>query len=315
MAINAQSLMDFLGSKGGQTIASAAGSGLSAYGQSQNAQANRQQQGAQNAATLAQQDFNNRNNVGVTRASGVLNADPLGADQQYAQTNALRAAILPQLRNANWTSGDPAVAAAQGSYRGIKVLPDGGLDPMMVNQMYGPQSTMSAITQHHQELNNLDPNAPTAQGLDSMYGDQQAAPYIAQMKDWAAKAQTSDANERAAYEAKINALTQHMLGEEQKSGKPGFWHKFAKIAGTIGGVAAMFIPGLQPVGMALIGAGTGAATAWGSGSSPLAGAVMGGAGGFAAGKAGAPSGSSFPTNAATPPFVPYQPLNRPGLAN
>lgn len=276
MALDLSSVLNFLGSKAGQTTAGLAGSGLSAYGQYQQNKSNQQNSNAQFLASLAQGDYNAQNQLNLNRAAAAASADPLGADQAFAQKNALRAAILPGLRNPKSAPGDAQVAAAMGNRTGIQAVPEGGFDPMMVNSMFGPQATASSIAQRHNEINNIDPNAPTgASTLSSLYGSQ-ADPAVAQVQQWASAAQNADAQTKAAYEAKINTLAQKMLAQEQDTG--GFWHKFAKIAGIVGGVAATALTGgaASPLLGVALGAGSGALGAWGSGSSPLAGAIMGG---------------------------------------
>lgn len=270
----ANNITNWFGSPGGQGITNAVGAGLSAFGAFQSDGANRKQNASQFAAQQAQQDYWQRQNQNNQRASGVLAADPLGADQRYAQKNALMSAILPNLRNFKSQPGDPDVAAAMGGNRGgvMNALPTGGLGPETTN-LFGPQATMASITQRHQELSNLDPNAPTSD-LGSLYGAEAAAPYVQQMQQWAQAAQTGDAQTRQAYEQRINALIQE---QAQKDKPGGFWHKLAQVAGMVGGVAAMAIPGLQGVGALALGAASGAAASWGGGGNPLMGAIVGGA--------------------------------------
>lgn len=287
----ANNITNWFGSPGGQGITNAVGAGLSAYGAFQSDGANRKQNASQVAAQQAQQDYWNRQGQNTQRASGVLAADPLGADQRYAQHNALLSAILPNLRNMRSQPGDADVAAAMGASRGgvMNALPTGGLGPETTN-LFGPQATMAAITQRHQELSNLDPNAPTAD-LGSLYGAENAAPYVQQMQQWAQAAQSADANERQAYEQRINALIQQ---QAQKDKPGGFWHKLAQVAGMVGGIAAMAIPGLQPVGALAIGAASGAAGAWGRGGNPLMGAIVGGATSGLPGMGGARAATAAP---------------------
>lgn len=280
---NTQSFLDFLGSPGGRAATDFAGGALSAYGQYQQNQQNNKQNAQQFAAQQRSQDYWARQNQNTQRAGAVLNADPLGADQKYAQRNALMSAILPGLRNSNYKPGDSDVAATMGSGGGGFKIPEGGFDPMMVSNLFGNNATMGAITQRHQEISNLDPNAPTAD-LGSMYGPE-SAPYVQQMQDWAHKAQTADASERAQYEQQMNALINQMVQKEKGS---GFWHKFAKIAGMVGAVAAtvMTAGGASPLLVGAVGAASGAASSFGSGGNPLTGAIIGGTGGYIGARAG-----------------------------
>lgn len=278
--------LGYLGTPGGQAATNLVGSGLSAYGQYQQNQQNLQQNASQFAATSAQNQFNADRTDANAKATGVLNADPLGADNKFAQRNALANAILPNLRNAHSSPGDGAIGAAMGSRTGgiMSALPQGGLDPAMVKSMFGPDATMGAITQRHQEINSLDPNAAQP-NLQAMFGDE-AKPYQAQMSDWASKLQNATAEQRSAYETQMKGYVDHMLQQEQASGSSdGFWHKFAKIAGIAGMVTATILtagaaaPLTMPAmaAMAGLGAISGAASSWGSGGSPLMGAITGGA--------------------------------------
>lgn len=270
----------WMGSDGGRAITNAVGAGLQVYGNGQQNKQNAQQQAQQFAANSRQQDYWSQQAQNTSRASSVLAADPLGADQKYAQRNALLSAILPNMRNFRSQPGDPGIAAAMGGDRGgvMNALPAGGLDPNMINAMFGAQSTMGAITQRHQNLTNLDPRAATPD-LTSMYGEQ-AGPAMQQLQQYAQQAQSADASQRAAYEQQMNQLIQQQA-QQDKPG--GFWHKLAKVAGTVGAIAALAIPGIGPLAAAGIGAASGAAASWGSGSNPLMGGVIGGAAGYANG--------------------------------
>lgn len=279
-----QKALAFLGTPGGQAVTGFAGAGLSALGNAQEANANRQQNATQYAATSAQNQFNADRADANAKATGVLNADPLGADQKYAQRNALASAILPQLRNARSTPGDAGVAGAMGSRTGglSNILPQGGLDPAMVKSMFGTDATASAIAQRHNEINSLDPNA--AQPDMAVLFGPAGAPYQAQMKDWASKLQNASAQTRAAYDAQMKGYIDHMVSQESESG--GFWHTFAKIAGVVGAAAAtiMTAGGASPLLVGAVGAGAGASSAFGNNSNPLMGAIMGGATSYAGAK-------------------------------
>lgn len=271
--------LDWLGTDAGKSVLNAAGAGLGAWGQAQANKANQQS----NAAQLRMSDYYNRQNMLANRASGVLNADPLGADQQYAQRNALLSSILGNYKRS--TPGNGAVAGAMGAGSGLTQMM-GSLDPSMVNSMFGPQSTMAAITQRHKDLTNLDPRAAQAD-LGSLYGNEAAAPYVKQMQDWAAAAQHADDQTRAQYESQINALIQQQAANDKPG---GFWHNLAKVAAVGGGLAATLMTGgaASPLLIAGIGAGSGALGAWGNGSNPLMGAIIGGAGAYGGAKLGAP---------------------------
>lgn len=287
-----QQALSFLGTPGGSAVTNMAGNALSAYGAYQQNQQNLQQDATKFAANATQNQYNADQQLKAQRASGVLSADPLGADQKYAQWNALSSAILPNLRNTRSTPGDSAVAGAMGGSRGgvMNALPEGGLDPAMIKSMFGPDATMQAITQRHQEISNLDPSAPTAD-LSKMYGADAAQPYNQSQNDWQAKVANLDASQKADFETKMQAYINTMVQQEGNS-SDGFWHKFAKIAGVVGSVAAIALSGgtlapvLGPVAMSILAGGSAVATAWGSGASPLQTAIAGGTAGATGFKAG-----------------------------
>lgn len=267
----------------------AAGAGLTAFENYQQNKSNQQQNARQTAISTLQGQYNADRNREQAAAQGVLNADPLGADQRFAQHNALLNAIMPGLRNVQSHPGDPGVAAAMGGNRGglMNAIPQGGFDPKMIEQKYGDAATMGSIVKRQQELTNLDSRAPQS-NLQAMFGDS-AAPYQQQMADWATNLQRLQGQEKAAYEAQLQHHINAMVNEEENSGGgSGFWHKFAKIAGAVGLVAAVVMTGgaatpLASAGWAALGAASGAASSWGSGGNPVMGAVTGGLGTVAAG--------------------------------
>lgn len=260
----------FLDSPGAAALINAGGAGLQAYGQSQQNAANNQATGTQRAAQLIQDQFNERNRRNDARAKGVLDADPLGADQQYAQRNAILSAILPNLRNAGRThvadAGiDAAIPDRSGSGGIMNVLPQGGFDPNMIKSMFGNDATMSSIAKRNMELTTLDPRTPTP-NLAAMYGED-AKPYMSQIQGWAQQLSTMEGYERQQYEGKLQKYIDKMVDEEGDSGD-GFWHKFARVAGIVGAVAAtvMTAGGASPLIAAAVGAGSGALGAWGNGA-------------------------------------------------
>lgn len=285
---HAQSVLNWFGTPAGDAVTNAVGAGISAYGNYQQNQQNLKQNASQFAANLKQNQYQFDQNNQLNRAQGVLAADPLGANQQYAQKNALLAAILPGLRNYQSTPGDSAVAGAMGSHVGGLRLPEGGLDPNMINQKYGEHATAAAIADHAKHILSLDPNA-SMPDMGSLFSPEEAAPFQQTLTDWSSNLQKLQGQEKAKYEASIDSYIQQMAAQEQKSGKPGFWHKLAKVAGIVGaGVATVMSAGAAtPLLAAAIGAGSGALGAWGSGGNPLLGAVAGGASaGLGAGGAG-----------------------------
>lgn len=285
-------ILDYLSTPGGAALINAAGGGLAAYGQYQQNQGNQKQQALQFAATSLQQQRQQDQNNQMTRAAGAIQADPLGADQKFAQHNALLDAILPGMRNQQSHPGDPAISQAMGTRTGgvNSVIPQAGFDPNMVKSMFGPESTMNSIVQRHQDISNLDPTSAQP-NLSSMYGnDPTAAAAQTQMKDWASKLQTAQGAEKQQYESQMQNYVNQMIQQEGNDGS-GFWHKFAKIAGYVGLATAVVLTAgaatpLAAAGFAALGAASGAAQSWGSGGSPLQGAITGGLGTAVGGKIG-----------------------------
>lgn len=276
---NGFDINSFLASPTGQAATGMVGAGLSAYGQSQQADANRKQSAAQTAAQLIQNQYQNDQSNQISRANGVLNNDPLGANQKFAQKNALLNAILPNLRNVRSQPGDTGVAAAMGGSRGgiMDALGPNGLDPAMIQSMFGPTTTMGSIAQHQKELSTLDPNAPV-QDMSSMFGSA-GADQTAQLQQFAQTLQSKQGADKAAYEQHLQQYIDQMAQKEQGD---GFWHKFAKVAGIVGaGVATvMTAGGASPLLAAAVAAGSGAASGWGGGGGvkgALLGAAVGGA--------------------------------------
>ena len=135
-----------LNSPAGAAGIQAAGAGLAAYGANKNAAASRQQNAHQFAADMAQRQLEADQQDQRTRAAGVLDAAPLGAEQSFAQKQALLHSILGATRNYSAVPGDPAVAAAMGSTnQGGMRLPEGGFDPGMLERLFGDEATQASI--------------------------------------------------------------------------------------------------------------------------------------------------------------------------
>jgi hypothetical protein len=318
------SINNFIGSPTGQAAVGAVGAGLQAYQESKNNDQNRQMNGAQFAANLRQNQFNADRSDQMNRATGVLNADPLGADQHYAQHNALLSAILPNLRNFHSQPGDPGVAAAMGGPRGgfMNALGPNGLDPKMIAQKFGPEATAASIAQRHQEINSLDPNAAQP-NFQALFGDTPDAAKNQQLvSGWAQQLQQKTGAEKAAYEQQMQHYIDQMVQQEQSQGGSGFWHKFAKVAAVVGAAAATYFTAgaASPLLGAAIGMGAGAAGAWGNGASGAGiltgaalGGVTGGIGGGAGGAVASTAGSAaknIALNTATNPALYSAILNR-----
>lgn len=257
----------FMKSPAGAALINSIGGGLSAFGQKQSEDANRQQ----NANQFAVNAYQGQSGQNASNAAGVLNANPLGADQKFAGSNALLAAILPRLRNQHTTPGDAAVASAMPTSTGGLRLPEQGFDPKMIQSMFGPDATMSSIATHQKNSLNLDPRAQTMD-MGSMYGTP-GATATGGVQDFRTQRLDDQAKQQALIQRAIDG---NIAGQQQQDSGGGFWHTLAKIAGPVAGIASMAIPGLQPLGAMLLAGGGGAASAWGNGSGP--GGIAAGAG-------------------------------------
>lgn len=255
------SFLDFLNSPGGAAAINAAGGAASAYGQAKSTEAQQQQTADQFAASATEHQSNQ------DRANANAALTPLGESQNFTAKNALLNSILPNMRNMNSGVG---VRPGGGSF-----LPDGGLDKGMINSLYGSTPTLESLAQHGKQLAAINPTAP--QENLANYGQwtpQQAQPFQQNVADYQGGVKGTQDSQRA----QITKYVQDQMAKEKASGSTdGFWHKFAKIAGIAGGVAATVFTGgaASPLLMAAIGAGSGALSSWGNGGNPLVGAAMG----------------------------------------
>ena len=166
-----QSVLDILGSKGGQVLTNAVGAGLSAYGQNSQANASRAQNAQEFGAEMAERQLQDDRADALARNHATLDANPLGQSQGFAQKQALLSAILPQARNFSITAGDPAVQAARGHVSGGMQLPAGGLDPAMIQRLFGEAATQSSLAQNDKNLANMNPHAATTD-YSTLFGNQ-----------------------------------------------------------------------------------------------------------------------------------------------
>ncbi len=245
---------NFLNSPGGAAVINAVGGAATAYGNNKQSEAQQQQNASQFAASqLANQSTQDRQNAQAA-------ATPLGESQNFVAKNALLNAILPNFRNANSGVG---LRPGAGSF-----LPDGGLNPQMVNSLYGATPTLESLAQRGKQLASINPQAPQENFANlGGFGDQKAAPFMQSVSNF----QGDVAGKQDAQRDEITKYVQQgMEQENQTSSNPsdGFWHKFAKWAGIAGaGVATAMTGGAAaPLLIAAIGAGSAAANAWGSGS-------------------------------------------------
>ncbi len=301
-----QTVMDILGSKGGQTAMSAAGAGLQAYGQAQQLSSNKKQAAAQMrqqadqfAATSAANQLQNDRSNQLSRSTSALAASPLGANQGYAQKQALVKALLGQARNFSVTPSDPAVAAAMGKVSGGMRLPEGGLDASMLERLFGDEATQQAITQREKQIGQVNPRNPTFD-LGTLYGKSADGSENAFTSDISTsnreelgRQMDEEARQRAIIQAAIDDQVNGAVEGEQKAQGSSWKKKLAKV-GLIAGagtLAAMTGGAASPLLMAAIGAGTGAASGALDGGG-WKGALLGAATGAATGGIGGGAGGS-----------------------
>jgi hypothetical protein len=283
-----------------QTLIAAGGAGLQSYGASKSAGADREQNAQQFAANMAQRQAENNMTDVRSRQIAAEGASPLGGDQQYAQRNAILQALLSNARNYSFTPGDPRVAAAMGNGNnpGGMRLPEGGLDPAMLQRLYGDASTQGAIAQHAKAVGQINPNAPPPD-FHNLYGMGEQGtenPFMTDVRTSNDNARVAQEAERARSESVINrAIDEDVNGTKQKK-KGGILKKIAKyalMAAPI--VAAPFTGGAS---LALIGAASGAAAGAMDGGG-IKGALTGGAlGAIPLGGGGLAKGAVKPTLAA-----------------
>jgi hypothetical protein len=238
-----QSVLDILGSKGGQTAVAAVGAGLSAYGQNKQDAANRAQNANQFAATMAQRELENNQGQQLARSTAAAGADPLGASQGFAQKQAIFGELMKNARNFQATPGDPAVAGAMGSLSGGMRLPEGGFDPQLVQSLFGPEATMASIAHRQKQVGQINPGGPSFD-MGSIYGDaaQPLMNDITSANKLALEQQQADAAKQR--EIIQRALDNDLAGEKQAQQKKG--NIFGKILKGAS-IGAGFIPGVGQV--------------------------------------------------------------------
>lgn len=300
--IDYAAIMNFLNSPTGQAAIGAAGGAFSAAGQRADNEASRAQNNDQFWAGMIQNQFNADRTNQLAQAQTTLQQDPLGASQKFAQKQALLSAILPNLRNSAITPGNPNIAARMGQGQGP--LPEGGLDPKMIEALYGNNTTLESLAHRQRQLTQANPDGPQ-QDFSTMFGSM-AQPQMDRNNQYAGYQQAQRNTARLGLDQQLNQsavngdINQHKAnhdddwleenvpppehyhyhdGELSEDGS-GFWHKFARYAGIAGaGVATAMTGGAaSPLLIAAIGAGSGAAAGWGTGGGTKA-ALLGAAGG------------------------------------
>jgi hypothetical protein len=274
-----------------------AGAGLQAYGANQATKLNKEQLAMQqrlealrNQQNLELQLLQRRDG----QAQNFAAANPLGAEQDYARKQAMRAAIFPALQGAARNMGGPTDPGIQASFRPAQ-SPLANMDLSRLMQTVSPEATTQALTDRRTATAGLDPTAASYQGSLSAYGlgdtrdvtDQRTGELMAQ----------EAAAESGLRQSAITqlGLTEQQAQELEKKGGSGFWKKLAKV-GIIAGGAALMATGVGgPAGAAIIGAGMGAGSGaidggWkgaliGAGTGALTGGLGGGAAGAGAARA------------------------------
>lgn len=299
-------VMKLLNSPGGAALVGAAGAGISAYGANKSATADRELNANQFAANMAQNQLEGDRANQLSRAGAAASASPIGESQDYAQRQALLSAILPGLRNSNITPGDSRVAGAMGSNQGGLRLPEGGLDPAMIERMFGANTTLGSIQQRQNQIGQINPNGPV-QDMGSMFGQPGT-----DASDAVLKSNQAVGDKQAADQAKqrqiIMAAIDNDLTMNSQNGKPPEGYEYDKKTGQLkkkgsflktlgkvgllaGGGALMATGFGGPAGAALIGAGIGAGNSALNGGG-VKGALLGAGLGAATGGIGGPAVSS-----------------------
>lgn len=165
-------VLGILGSKGGQTAVGALGAGLNAYGQNQQASANREQSAQQFGVNTMQRQLEADQQDARQRQMGALDANPLGSEQEFAQRNAILQQLLSGARDFKVTPGDPRVASAMGQMSGGISLGAGGLNANgAIDRTFGNDATLASLQSRGQALGQLNPGGPVT-NLGSMFGQQ-----------------------------------------------------------------------------------------------------------------------------------------------
>ncbi len=137
-------------------------------------------------------------------------ATPLGESQNFVAKNALLAALLPNMRNINSGVGQRPGAGG--------FLPDGGLNPQLINSLYGTDPTLESLSQRAKQISAINPSAP--QEDFSKYGgftSGQTDPYQTSVQGYQADQQKKQDAQRAAMQQYINASLQDKPGPLQNA--------------------------------------------------------------------------------------------------
>lgn len=260
-------ILGILGSKGGQTAVNAAGAALGAYGQNKQNDAQMAQTANQFKANTALRQQEDANSNQLNRATSAAQLSPLGQDQSFAQKQAIAKAILGGARNVSVTPGDPAVAAAMGHTSGGLALPSGGLDPSMLERLFGDAATQSSIAQHAKAVGQVNPRAPMMD-LAPMFGKSADGSENAFQTD-IRSANADELNRQMDEEARQRAIIQAAIDDDVNHQNQGPSKK-KKALGAAAGAGAGALSGAA-MGSVVPGLGT----AVGAGIGGLAGFLKG----------------------------------------
>lgn len=241
----------FMQSGAGQGLLGAAGAGALAYGQAAGQSSDRKTQNAQ----FQQQQLLNERTLGLNQANSAMNANPLGMQQGYAQKNAMLAAILPNLRDSSHTSFGTNPVQRTGGL--THMLGPNGLDPEMIQRMYGDASTANSIAQHQNQLAAINPNVSPL-NMSHLYGPDVAPAFNNVTNNYQTQMQGNAAHQQA-------MTDQYRAQADKVAGRSGAWGKLGKI-GLMAGLGALTVasggaaaPVTTPLMGAVIGGGTAAA--------------------------------------------------------
>jgi hypothetical protein len=248
-----------LNSPGGAAAIGAGGAALQAYGQNKQHEADRATTARQFAANMAQRQMEGDRQHQLSQASASTAASPLGAEQSFAQKQAILGSLLGNTRNFSATPGDPRVAAAMGSTnQGGMRMPEGGFDPAMLQRLFGDKATMESLANRQQMVGQLNPRSAPL-NLGTMFGDAGSAASQGVMS-----ANQSELDRQLAESARQRELIQRAIDEDIRGEKQG---KKNKAGGALSGAASGAATGAS-LGSIIPGIGTGI------------GAAIGGIGGF-----------------------------------
>jgi hypothetical protein len=225
--------------------------GIGAYGASESAGEDRQLTREQ----MAQRQLESDRSHQLSQATAATAASPLGAEQSFAQKQAIAKAILGGARNFSVAPGDSAVAGAMGTTTGGARIPEGGFDPAMLERLFGDPATLASITQRAKTVGQLNPAGPTM-NLGPLFG--QAGTDATSQIAGANAGELARQQEAAARQRELimRAIDEDIRGEKQP--------KKNKAKSALGGAASGAMTGAS-IGSIVPGIGTGIGAAVGGG--------------------------------------------------